>query len=184
VTAWSEVTRASAIRAAHSRIPAPVAAIPIALGRPPYQGALEWSVRRCGEAATEYDVLAGAEALDLYSGSLDLLVVGSRGYGPVGRLVHGSTSQRLVGIEAARTIARPNANRGHSSMAAAADHHPGALAAGHGLITDVLKRATFHDGVKITGRRDRDAGRGDCLLSFLMWWIRNRGDSCSYVDPG
>jgi nucleotide-binding universal stress UspA family protein len=36
-----------------------------------------------------------AEELALYSASLDLLVVGSRGYGPVGRLVHGSTSRRL-----------------------------------------------------------------------------------------
>ena len=30
------------------------------------------------------------------SGSLDLLVVGSRGYGPIGRLVHGSTSRELT----------------------------------------------------------------------------------------
>ena len=36
-----------------------------------------------------------AEELAVYSASLDLLVVGSRGYGPVGRLVHGSTSRRL-----------------------------------------------------------------------------------------
>ena len=33
-----------------------------------------------------------AEELALYSASLDLLVVGSRGYGPIGRLIHGSTS--------------------------------------------------------------------------------------------
>ena len=37
-----------------------------------------------------------AEELSLYSASLDLLVVGSRGYGPIGRLIHGSTSQRLA----------------------------------------------------------------------------------------
>jgi nucleotide-binding universal stress UspA family protein len=37
-----------------------------------------------------------AEELASYSGSLDLLVVGSRDYGPVGRLVHGSTSQELA----------------------------------------------------------------------------------------
>jgi nucleotide-binding universal stress UspA family protein len=36
------------------------------------------------------------EELALYSASLDLLVVGSRGYGPVGRLVHGSTSMQLT----------------------------------------------------------------------------------------
>jgi nucleotide-binding universal stress UspA family protein len=37
-----------------------------------------------------------AAELALYSASLDLLVVGSRGYGPLGRLVHGSTSQQLA----------------------------------------------------------------------------------------
>ena len=37
-----------------------------------------------------------AEELALYSASLDLLIVGSRGYGPVGRLIHGSTSQQLA----------------------------------------------------------------------------------------
>jgi nucleotide-binding universal stress UspA family protein len=36
------------------------------------------------------------EELALYSASLDLLVVGSRGYGPIGRLMHGSTSQELA----------------------------------------------------------------------------------------
>jgi nucleotide-binding universal stress UspA family protein len=37
-----------------------------------------------------------AEELALYSGSLGLLIVGSRGYGPMGRLVHGTTSQHLA----------------------------------------------------------------------------------------
>ena len=37
-----------------------------------------------------------AEELALYSASLDLLVVGSRDYGPLGRLVHGSTTQALA----------------------------------------------------------------------------------------
>jgi nucleotide-binding universal stress UspA family protein len=36
------------------------------------------------------------EELTLYSASVDLLVVGSRGYGPLGRVVHGSTSQELA----------------------------------------------------------------------------------------
>jgi nucleotide-binding universal stress UspA family protein len=43
-----------------------------------------------------------SELLARYSESVDLLVVGSRGYGPIGRFVHGSTSQRL-----ARTARRP-----------------------------------------------------------------------------
>lgn len=37
-----------------------------------------------------------AEELAVYSASLDLLVVGSRGYGPFGRLVNGSTSRQLA----------------------------------------------------------------------------------------
>jgi nucleotide-binding universal stress UspA family protein len=36
------------------------------------------------------------EELALYSASLDLLIVGSRGYGPIGRLIHGSTSRKLT----------------------------------------------------------------------------------------
>jgi nucleotide-binding universal stress UspA family protein len=39
---------------------------------------------------------AAAEELALYGASVDLLILGSRGYGPIGRLVHGSTSQRLA----------------------------------------------------------------------------------------
>ena len=37
-----------------------------------------------------------AEELARWSETVDLLVVGSRGYGPVGRLVHGSTSRALA----------------------------------------------------------------------------------------
>lgn len=37
-----------------------------------------------------------AEELALYGASVDLLVIGSRGYGPIGRLIHGSTSKRLA----------------------------------------------------------------------------------------
>ena len=37
-----------------------------------------------------------AEELTLYSASLDLLVIGSRSYGPIGRLVHGSTAHQLA----------------------------------------------------------------------------------------
>ncbi len=37
-----------------------------------------------------------AEELALYAASVDLLVIGSRGYGPVGRLIHGSTSMSLA----------------------------------------------------------------------------------------
>jgi len=37
-----------------------------------------------------------AEELAVYRASLDLLIVGSRGYGPFGRLIHGSTSRQLA----------------------------------------------------------------------------------------
>lgn len=37
-----------------------------------------------------------AEELTLDSASLDLLVIGSRSYGPIGRLVHGNTAQQLA----------------------------------------------------------------------------------------
>jgi nucleotide-binding universal stress UspA family protein len=57
-------------------------------------------------ARERIDALGGVEAhaaygpvideLALYSASVDLLVVGSRGYGPIGRLVHGSTSMGLA----------------------------------------------------------------------------------------
>jgi nucleotide-binding universal stress UspA family protein len=36
------------------------------------------------------------EELAIYSASLDLLVVGSRDYGPIGRLAHGSTTRQLA----------------------------------------------------------------------------------------
>lgn len=38
------------------------------------------------------------EELAMFSASVDLLLVGSRDYGPVGRLVHGSTSQELARV--------------------------------------------------------------------------------------
>jgi nucleotide-binding universal stress UspA family protein len=37
-----------------------------------------------------------ADELGAYSGSVELLVAGSRGYGPVGRLMHGSTTAHLT----------------------------------------------------------------------------------------
>jgi nucleotide-binding universal stress UspA family protein len=37
-----------------------------------------------------------AEELAIYSASLDLLIIGSRSYGPIGRLIHGSTAHQLA----------------------------------------------------------------------------------------
>jgi nucleotide-binding universal stress UspA family protein len=71
--------------------PAPVDDVPESL--------VEDARRRIAElGAVEPHAAYGqaVEELALYSASLDLLVVGSRGYGPVGRLIHGSTSLLLA----------------------------------------------------------------------------------------
>ena len=52
-----------------------------------------------------------AEELALYSASLDLLIVGSRGYGPVGRLIHGSTSRRLTHMARCPLLVLPRSAR-------------------------------------------------------------------------
>jgi len=62
--------------------------------------------REVSEAAERIAALGGVEPhsaygdpveeLTLYSASLDLLVIGSRGYGPLGRLVYGGVAQRLA----------------------------------------------------------------------------------------
>jgi nucleotide-binding universal stress UspA family protein len=52
-----------------------------------------------------------AEELALYSASLDLLVVGSRGYGPIGRLIHGSTSRKLTHMARCPLLVLPRSAR-------------------------------------------------------------------------
>ena len=70
-----------------------------------------------------------AEELALYSASTDLLIVGSRDYGPIGRVVHGSTSQQLarsarcpllVLTRAARNADMPEASANVASVPASA----------------------------------------------------------------
>lgn len=70
-----------------------------------------------------------AEELALYSASLDLLVVGSRGYGPVGRLVHGSTSFKLAETARCPLLVLPRAAEASTSGAAKVDQ--GASSAVH-----------------------------------------------------
>ncbi|MGO9960406.1 MAG: universal stress protein [Solirubrobacteraceae bacterium] len=53
---------------------------------------------------------AAAEELAVYSASLDLLIVGSRGYGPIRRLIHGSTSARLARTAHCALLVLPRAN--------------------------------------------------------------------------
>jgi len=52
-----------------------------------------------------------AEELGVYSASLDLLIVGSRGYGPIGRLIHGSTSRQLAHTARCPLMVLPRAVR-------------------------------------------------------------------------
>ncbi len=55
-----------------------------------------------------------AEELTLFSASVDLLIIGSRGYGPLGRIVHGSVSHRLARSARAPLLVLPRraADRG------------------------------------------------------------------------
>ena len=68
---------------------------------------------------------APAEELAVHSAALDLLVVGSRGYGPAGRLIHGSTSERL-----ARTARCPLLVLPRAAAPAEVSHAPSAGAEG------------------------------------------------------
>ena len=51
------------------------------------------------------------EVLASYSASVDLLVVGSRSYGPIGRLVHGSTSDELARTARCALLVLPRSAR-------------------------------------------------------------------------
>jgi nucleotide-binding universal stress UspA family protein len=85
----------------------------------------ETTERRVREARERIEGLGGvrphavygqpAEELAIYSATLDLLVIGSRGYGPLGRLVHGSTSARLVRIARCPLLVLPGTAAGSAS---------------------------------------------------------------------
>lgn len=68
-----------------------------------------------------------AEGLARYSGSVDLLVVGSRGYGPLGRLVHGSTSRDLARTSRCPLLVLPRGARRAAAPEPSSEHgdsHP------------------------------------------------------------
>jgi nucleotide-binding universal stress UspA family protein len=56
-----------------------------------------------------------AEELAVYSASVDLLIVGSRAFGPIGRLIHGSTSHRLVRLARCPLVVLPRLTRTEST---------------------------------------------------------------------
>lgn len=67
------------------------------------------------------------EELTRYSGTLDLLVVGSRGYGAIGRLIHGSTSARLASTARCPLVVVPGPAAATGEVS---DAHPGERAVG------------------------------------------------------
>jgi nucleotide-binding universal stress UspA family protein len=70
-----------------------------------------------------------AEELALYSASLDLLVVGSRDYGPLGRLVHGSTTRKLARVARSPLLVLTRAARKAEAERKAEDRGEAAVAA-------------------------------------------------------
>ena len=69
------------------------------------------------------------EELTSYSASLDLLVVGSRGYGPLGRLVHGSTAGHLASTARCPLLVLTRRARTSSAPAESEDRQEAAPAA-------------------------------------------------------
>jgi nucleotide-binding universal stress UspA family protein len=68
------------------------------------------------------------EELAVYSASLDLLIVGSRGYGPFGRMIHGSTSQQLAHMARCPLLVLTRAARAAKAPAVAEDVRETAIA--------------------------------------------------------
>jgi nucleotide-binding universal stress UspA family protein len=86
--------------------------------------ALEVTGRRSARAPRRppiVDTIAYGEPADelaRYSASLDLLVVGSRGYRAIGRLIHGSTSSRLAGSARCPLLVVPHGDRSEQTITA------------------------------------------------------------------
>ena len=71
-----------------------------------------------------------AEELAIFSASVDLLVVGSRSYGPVGRLVHGSTSQQLARTARCPLLILTRAARAAAAVTSSTDSQGATVATG------------------------------------------------------
>ena len=70
------------------------------------------------------------EELALFSASTDLLVVGSRSYGPIGRLIHGSTSLRLARNARCPLLVLTRAARAAETRSTSTDAEGAKVAAG------------------------------------------------------
>lgn len=62
-----------------------------------------------------------AEELAVYSASVDLLIVGSRGYGPLGRLIHRSTSRQVARSARCPLLVLPRGARPNESQGSEGD---------------------------------------------------------------
>jgi nucleotide-binding universal stress UspA family protein len=62
------------------------------------------------EAHAAYGITC--DELAVYSGSVDLVILGSRGFGAIGRLIHGSTSEALAGSARCPLLVLTRAGRG------------------------------------------------------------------------
>jgi nucleotide-binding universal stress UspA family protein len=71
-----------------------------------------------------------AEELTVYSASVDLLIIGSRNYGPLGRLVNGSVADRLARSARCPLVVLPRAARDASTTPAAPGHSDAVAATG------------------------------------------------------
>ena len=96
--------------------------------RHPDQPALEEHVQQAYERLGKLEGVEphaaygdAAEELALFGASVDLLIVGSRGFGPLGRLIHGSTSAKLAKTARCPLMVLPRAARTHGETAAAED---------------------------------------------------------------
>jgi nucleotide-binding universal stress UspA family protein len=116
-----EVARrlAAAHRAELSACTAVTVPLPtIGPGPLPLSDVIEPLLHNARERITELggvEPLAGygppVEVLANYSASVDLLVVGSRSYGPIGRLIHGSTSDELTRTARCALLVLPGSAR-------------------------------------------------------------------------
>jgi nucleotide-binding universal stress UspA family protein len=70
------------------------------------------------------------EELAHFGRDLDLLIVGSRGYGPIGRLLHGSTSSYLARHSRCPLLVLPRAAAGHPQANQTAANDRESIAAG------------------------------------------------------
>jgi nucleotide-binding universal stress UspA family protein len=110
----------------------------VLLGAPPpaYPDSTQ---RRVDEALERIAALDGVEPhaaygdpveeLTLYSASLDLLVVGSRGYGPLGRIVYGGVAQRLARTARCPLLVLTRSARTASATSGVEDRHVAAASA-------------------------------------------------------